>query len=71
LNSKGDKVSKADTTTTAAWAIIDADKAKQGAKTANLRAARQAREAADLLAHDPGEARAKAVQAKAKERSKP
>jgi hypothetical protein len=66
LNIKRDKVSKADTTTTAAWAIIDADKAKQDAKTAKLRAAREARQDTDLLAHDPGEARARAAKPKVK-----
>jgi hypothetical protein len=36
---------KAEATTTAAWEIIDAEKAKHDAKTARLRAAREAREA--------------------------
>src|SRR3954454_4562587 len=62
---------KADAITTAAWAIIDADKAKHDSKTARLRAAREAKEQADLLAHAPGKARAKAVKAKAKKRPTP
>ena len=36
---------KAEATTTAAWEIIDAEKAKHDAKTARLRAAREAQEA--------------------------
>jgi hypothetical protein len=62
---------KADATTTAAWEIIDAEKAKQVAKTARLRAAREAKERADLVASAPGEARAKAGKAKPKKRPTP
>jgi hypothetical protein len=49
-----------------ARAIIDAERAKQAAKTARLPEARLAKEAADLLAHAPGKPRAKALKAKAK-----
>ena len=35
-------------------AIIEAEKAKQAAKTARLKEARLAKEAAELLAHAPG-----------------
>lgn len=59
---------KAEATTTAAWEIIDAEKAKHDAKTARLKAAREAKEQADLLASAPGKARAKAGKAKPKKR---
>jgi len=55
---------KADKTTIAARLIIEADKKKQDAKTTKLRNARLAKEAADLLAHAPGQPRAKVLKAK-------
>jgi hypothetical protein len=48
---------KADRTTEVARKIVDADKAKQDAKTARLKKARLDKEAADLLAPAPGEPR--------------
>ena len=55
---------RADALTAAARAIVEAEKAKQDAKTARLKKARLAKEAVDLLAHTPGKPRAKALKAK-------
>jgi hypothetical protein len=46
--------------------IIDAERAKQDAKTARLREARLAKEADGLLAQTPAARRAKAIKAKRK-----
>ena len=50
----------------AARAIMEAEKAKQAAKTARLKEARLAKEAAELLAHAPGKPRAKALKPRVK-----
>jgi len=57
---------RADALTAAARAIVQAEKAKQDAKTARLRKARLDKEAADLLAHAPGKPRVTALKVKGK-----
>jgi hypothetical protein len=54
----------ADETAATAREIIDAEKAKQDAKTARLRKARLEKEAANLLANAPGKPRTRALKAK-------
>jgi hypothetical protein len=61
-----DRPTRDDQANVAARAIIDAERAKQAAKTARLQEARLAKEAADLLGHAPGKPRARALKAKAK-----
>ena len=53
-----------DETAATAREIIDAEKAKHDAKTARLRKARLAKEAADLLGNAPGKPKARALKAK-------
>jgi hypothetical protein len=55
---------RADALTAAARAIVEAERREHEAKSARLRQARLAKEAADLLAHTPGKPRAKALKAK-------
>ena len=55
-----------DDTTATANAIIDAEKQNEYAKTARLREARLAKEAADLLAHEPDKRGVTALKRKAK-----
>jgi len=55
---------RADALTAAARAIVQAEKAKQDAKTARLRRARLDKEATDSLAHTPGKPKARALKAK-------
>src|SRR4051812_20585534 len=61
-----DKPSRDEQANVAARAIIEAEKQKQAAKTARLKEGRLAKYAADILAHAPGEPRAKAVKTKGK-----
>jgi hypothetical protein len=55
-----------DSTNATARQIIEAEKDKQAKKTVRLREARLAKEAEDLLAHEPGKATGKALKAKVK-----
>ena len=57
---------RADALTAAARAIVQAEKAKQDAKTARLRKARLDKEAADLLTNARGKPRVKALKVKGK-----
>jgi hypothetical protein len=57
LNVKRERETKADATTAAARAIIDAKRSTEAAKTERLRKARIERDAADLLAHESASTR--------------
>jgi hypothetical protein len=57
---------RADATTAAARAIVDAEKAEHDAKMARLKKARLAKEAADILALTPTKPRPSTLKAKRK-----